>query len=148
MAQSNQPRNTRSSGNARPPQQIVQNPPIQPIQQPQIQLRSNAEDQELIDRLVDMILQNKLRDVTPAHIFASSGPIRQKLIDYLRTQRVTVSNIQITDSGAVKPTVVAADSLPLRVLDCNINNSIEDEGILDDGSEIVVIREEIGRAHV
>lgn len=134
------PANNRQLRSNQQPQRL---PPAQPPSNRGHQLRSNAEDPDLIDKLADMILQNKLRDVTPAHIFASSGPIRQKLIEYLKTQRVTVANIQLADSDGTTPTIVAENHLPLKVVDCVVNHAVEDEGILDEGSEIVVIREDL-----
>lgn len=111
---------------------------------PRFQNKSKAEDQELIDQLMKMILDGRLTEITPSHILASSPVIRTHLINYLRNQRVEVNHLtQTFEAGSPNKRIVAADSLPLGEIEVLINQQIPVRGVIDNGSQIVTIREDL-----
>ena len=145
--------NTRSKGPAQPldqhkavPQTLAL-PPEQDSQPPgpRYQYKSRAEDQNLIDELVKMILENKLRDVTTAHIFAASPPVRSYLINYLRSHRVEVNNLMDCNKRNGSNLMVAEDSLRLREIEVVLNHKVPIKATIDDGSQIITLREDVWR---
>lgn len=86
------------------------------------------------------------------HLLAISQPLRTKLADYLRAHRVD----QATATTALQTSlhyapgvpgrsdlVVSAASVPLREVCCHIGGVMFEYAILDEGSSVVVIREDL-----
>jgi hypothetical protein len=116
---------------------------------PQYRYLSHAEDQQLMTELFRWLLDGKLALITPAHILAASPGIRKELIDRLKTRRVDAGSYEAPSlPNAVPPFSVlelatprmAEYSLPLREIDVLINGTVPEAGILDQGSQIIVIR--------
>jgi hypothetical protein len=122
------------------PPVTVEVPPVVP----KFHNKSKAEDQELIDQLMKMILEGKLTEITPSHVLASSPIIRTHLINYLRNQRVEVNHLtQTFEASSPNKRIVAADSLPLGEIEVLINQQIPVRGVIDNGSQIITIREDL-----
>jgi len=66
---------------------VAQAPATDPnYSRPNMQYRyqSNAEDQQLVSKLEDYLIQGKLSLTTPAHVFAASPAIRKDVVDKLK----------------------------------------------------------------
>ncbi|KAI9429881.1 hypothetical protein H4582DRAFT_2088124 [Lactarius indigo] len=121
---------------------------------PQYHYQSNAEDQRLTTELYQWLLDGKLSLVTPAHVLAASPFIRKELIERLRTRRVDAANFEEpASSSSIPPSTVlelstprtAEYSLPLHEIDILINGIVSEAGVLDQGSQIVVIRKDLAQ---
>ena len=120
---------------------------------PQYRYQASAEDQFLTKQVMDWILEGKLDQITPAHILATSPPIRKELVERLRPRRVETGSFEQLSSNCVDPVSVlelaakreAEFSLPLREIDVVVNNLCTEAGVLDQGSQIVVIREDLAK---
>ena len=97
-------------------------------------------------------MEGKLTQTTPAHILAASAPIRKELADRLRPHRIEAGAFEeTTDPTHTTPASVlgistkrsAEFSLPLREVDVRINNKAIEPGVLDQGSQIIVIRADL-----
>ncbi len=111
---------------------------------PQYRYQSNAKDQQLTTELYQWLLDGKLSLVTPAHILAASPAIRKELVERLRTCRVDAAGfeeISTTPFSVLELSTprIAEYSLPLREIDVLINGTISEAGVLDQGSQIIVI---------
>jgi len=120
---------------------------------PQYQYQATAEDQFLTKQVMDWILEGKLDQITPAHILATSPPIRKELAERLRPRRVETNSFEQVDADSTDPVSVlslaakreAEFSLPLQEIDVLMNNICTEAGILDQGSQIIVIQEDLAR---
>jgi hypothetical protein len=119
---------------------------------PQFRYQSSAEDQQLVSELQTLLMQGKLAQTTPAHVLAASPAIRKDLVDKLRVRRVETSSLE--EVGAVDTTAQSAFSasvhepaysLPLREVDIRIGDRVTEAGVIDPGSQIIVIREDLAR---
>ena len=136
------------------PAPVPKPPPFQPnARAPQYRYQATAEDQALTKELMDLFLEGKLSQLTPAHILASSPPIRKELVERLRSRHVEAGSFeQASDIGADPVSVLelaarreAEFSLPLREIDVLVNDLRTEAGVLDQGSQIVVIREDLAK---
>lgn len=121
---------------------------------PQYRYQSNAEDQQLVSELYKWLLDGKLSLVTPAHVLAACPAIRKELVERLRTRKVDTASFEQPRSSSSAPSISEPDfstlraaeySLPLREIDVLINNTISEAGVLDQGSQIVVIRQDLAQ---
>src|SRR6266702_774314 len=118
---------------------------------PQYRYQASAKDQALTKELLGWILEGKLERVTPAHIFAASPPVCKELVERLKLHRIKTASFEQVDDDAADPVSVlglatkreAEFSLPLREIDILVNNHSTEAGVLDQGSQIVVIREDL-----
>lgn len=107
-------------------------------------IKSPAENPKLIEEVIQFLKQGKLSEVTPAHIYAASPEVRAKIINYLRGQKVEVHHLlDRTSVMYAENKIVGAKSLPLRELEVTFPNGFIERSILDDGSSIVVMREDL-----
>jgi len=113
---------------------------------PQYKYQSNAKDQQLLAKLYKWLLDGKLSLVTPAHILAASPGIRKELVKWLCTHQVDAACLKETFNDTSPATVLelaalrtAKYSLPLHKIDILVNSAISEAGVLDQGSQIVVI---------
>jgi hypothetical protein len=98
-------------------------------------------------------MEGKLAQTTPAHVLAASPVIRKDLNDKLRVRRVETSSFEEAGSATPIDTTNAyptsirepAYSLPLREIDIQIGGKVTEAGVIDPGSQIVVIREDLAR---
>src|SRR5713226_8788356 len=97
---------------------------------------------------MDCILEGKLNQITPAHIFATSPPICKDLVECLCPRCVETNsfeqapNVDSTDLVSVLGLFAkheAEYSLPLCEIDILVNNLQTEAGVLDQGSQIVII---------
>ena len=122
---------------------------------PQYRYQSTAEDQRLVSELESWLMEGKLSQTTPAHILAASPVIRKDLVERLRVRRVETSSYEeaadLTNSDttnqSTRPTNrrEPAYSLPLREIDVQIGDKVLEAGVIDPGSQIIVIREDLAR---
>ena len=121
---------------------------------PQYRYLSNAEDLRLSSELFRWLLEGKLSLTTPAHILAASAGICKELIERLKTRKVdTASFEELSHSNTASPSSVlklstprsAEYSLPLREIDVLVNGIVPEAGILDQGSQIIVMRQDLAQ---
>jgi hypothetical protein len=126
---------------------------------PQYRYQASAEDQALTKELLDLHPRRNTHKVTPAHILAASPPVRKELVERLRPRRVETASFEQADGDDSDPVSVlelaakreAEFSLPLREIDVLVNNCSTEAGVLDQGSQIIVIREDLANevgAHI
>jgi len=131
----------------------------------QYQYQSNAEDQQLVSKLEDYLMQGKLALTTLAHVFAASPAIRKDVIDKLKVRRVETNKYKVVPGADLqRPMLLAhcdavqndfsndlllanncppAFCLPLQELNVLVGNTLNVPAIYDTGSQIVVIRKDI-----
>ena len=135
-----------------PPASTSQAAPSAPMGRvPQYRYQASAEDQALTKELLDGILKGKLNTITPAHILAASPPIRKELVERLKPRRVETASFEQADNDEEGPVSVlglaarreAEFSLPLQEIDVLVNNCRTEAGVLDQGSQIVVMRKDL-----
>lgn len=107
------------------------------------QLKSPAENQELLRSLFNMILNGDLTSVTPSHIFAASPPLRMMVTNYLRKNKIHVQTLGVFVRDDENGRICAPESMPLRQMAVTINDEVTTLGCFDPGSEIVTMREEL-----
>ena len=121
---------------------------------PQYQYQSNVEDLQLVSELFCWLLEGKLTSVTPAHILAASPGICKELVERLKTHKVnTVSFEEVFHSKPTYPSSIpkplsscsAEYSLPLREIDVLLNGIVPEAGILDQGSQIMVMCQDLAQ---
>ena len=123
---------------------------------PQYRYQSTAEDQRLVSELESWLLEGKLTQTTPAHILAASPTIRKTLVERLRVRRVGTSSYEEAADFAPTDDPIGrnmpltdlrepAYSLPLREIDILLGNKVVEAGVIDPGSQIIVIREDLAR---
>ena len=134
-------------------------PPFDPHKTaPQYRYQSNAEDQRLIDKLISLLWQGNLTQVTPAHLYAASPAVCKEISERLCIRRVEVTSYrEASDPGPftaespcpAEPCLTHCPepeySLPLQEIDIDFSNGISEPGLLDPGSQIVVIRQDLAK---
>lgn len=113
---------------------------------PQYRYHSSAEDQQLMLELGSWLMQGKLAHITPAHVLATSPAVRKDLVEKLQVRRVEASSLEevrVADTTA-QTTFSASEckpaySLPLHEVDIRIADRVTEAGVIDSGSQIVVI---------
>ena len=125
-------------------------PAYTPTSTRQYRYQATIEDQELTTELATWLMNGKLALTTPAHILAASPTIRKELCEKLRPRRVETSWIGEVVVSATPLSVMEVAtqrapeySLPLREVDILINHTILEAGVLDQGSQIVLIRQDL-----
>ena len=125
---------------------------------PQYRYQSTAEDYRLISELESWLMEGKLAQTTPAHVLAASPVIRKDLVEKLRVRRVEAGSFEEATNTTLNSTTgqssesthsaslrEPAYSLPLREIDIQIGGKVTEAGIIDPGSQIVVIRADLAR---
>ena len=122
---------------------------------PQYRYQSTAEDLRLVSELESWLMEGKLTQTTPAHILAASPTIRKDLVEKLRVRRVETSSYEKATEAATTATTdqqakpsssrEPAYSLPLREIDIQVGGKVIEAGVIDPGSQIVVMREDLAR---
>src|SRR6266567_3401698 len=120
---------------------------------PQYRYQASTEDQALTKQVMEWILKGKLDQITPAHILASSPPIHKELTERLHPCCVETGSFEQASKDSADPVAVlelaakqeAEFSLPLCEIDILVNNLRTEAGVLDQGSQIVVIREDLAK---
>jgi hypothetical protein len=109
---------------------------------PRFQNKSQVEKKELVEELMKLILNSRLQDITFGHLLAASGEVRAQLINMLRSHRVEA--MHLAEAEGV-PLVVSHQVVPLRELRVVVNGSHHIDAVLDFGSSIITIREDLWR---
>ena len=132
----------------------------------QYRYQSNAEDQQLVSELEEYLMQGKLSLTTPAHVFAASPAIRKILSEKLKVRKVETNEYEavLAEDPDRRRTTTREDTfdllphhrspnirppafcLPLQEIDVLVNTSLKVAAILDTGSQITVIRQDIVQA--
>jgi hypothetical protein len=118
---------------------------------PQYRYQASAEDQALTKELLEWILKGTLDKITPAHILAASPPVCKELVECLKPRHVETASFEPADDNNPDPVSVlelaakckAEYSLPLQEIDVLVNSCKTEAGMLDQGSQIVVICEDL-----
>jgi len=125
---------------------------------PQYRYQSNAEDQRLIDNLVAWLWQGNLSQITPAHLYTASPAVRKEIAERLCIRRIEVASYEDACNLAPATTECSSSpephltcipepdySLPLQEIDISFGNGISEPGLLDLGSQIVIIRQDLAQ---
>lgn len=84
--------------------------------------------------------------VTVADLLAISTDLRKEAVEHCRAQRIPAPSVLSAHTGTI-PTTKAPHQVehatPLRELGVTLNGVHSEMGLLDEGSEIVVIREDV-----
>ena len=120
--------------------------------------QSNAEDQQLVSELYSWLMEGKLSLITPTHILATSPTIRKELAKKLKmccveTNLYKQPPVSVEENDAVlpfSPTPLAANlkpvhSLPLLEIEVLVGDINTEHGILDPGSQIVIIHHNLAK---
>ncbi|KZS95145.1 hypothetical protein SISNIDRAFT_408934, partial [Sistotremastrum niveocremeum HHB9708] len=117
----------------------------EPENGPKFQYKSQAENPKLVSEAMHMCLQGNLSQITPAHIYAISPSIRSSTMNYLKNQRVEVHQFQSHEHHHHGDLIVSEDAISLREIDVLLNHSIPTKAVVDDGCQIITIREDLWR---
>ena len=97
-------------------------------------------------------MEGKLAQTTPAHILMASPTIRKDLVERLWVHHIeTTSYKKATVLDANECSTPLANSrepaylLPLREIDVQVGGKIIEAGVIDPGSQIIVMREDLAR---
>jgi hypothetical protein len=112
---------------------------------------SQAEDPALQEEIIKMVLENRIEGgITLKHLFAISPMIRSKLVEYLRTHRIEApinnpnqATYHIGEEAEDDNLIVSEAAVPLREVPCTVGNVTGELAVLDEGSSVVVIREDL-----
>ncbi|KAJ8579729.1 hypothetical protein M405DRAFT_870035 [Rhizopogon salebrosus TDB-379] len=108
---------------------------------------SKAATPDAASRIYQNMLNTAVPNVTISDLLAISPDLRREAVDHCRTHRIAnpmpaVSMAALTASGATLPPQIE-HATPLRELKVMLNGIHEEVGLLDEGSELVVIREDV-----
>lgn len=115
---------------------------------------SQADDPALQEEVIRLVLNNKLEggNITLKHLLAISPSIRAKLSEFLRVHRVDPTTAAQSSQPSLhfadettgrRRMVVSEDAVALREVQCHIGGVANEYAILDEGSSVVVIREDL-----
>jgi len=118
-----------------------------------------GEDQQLTAELTAWMMSGNLVQTTPAHILAASPTIRKGLAEKLHVKQVGIGSLEEAPEEPSKDPLASKDplvvlgvttrtskySLPLCKVDVLINGIKSEAGILDQGSQIIIIRRDLAR---
>ena len=123
---------------------------------PQYHYQANIENHRLVSELHTWLMEGKLSQTTPAHILAASPGIRKELVEKLKVRCVETNAYkelreELENEDAPLPFSVfqlstwrePAFSLPLQEIDVSLGINLLEPGVLDPGSQIVVIRHDL-----
>jgi hypothetical protein len=122
---------------------------------PQYKYQCHMEDHNLTNQLLGWLMDGMLSLTTPAHILAASPSIHKELADKLKNRRVEAHSLEeACPQSNTHPTLsdpppaalrccTAEFSLPLWEVNILVNGTILEAGLLDTGSQIVIIREDL-----
>src|SRR5713226_1713607 len=98
-------------------------------------------------------MEGKLTQTTPTHVLAASPSIWKDLVEKLRVHRIEASSYEetvetFTNNAAdwtnqVPHLQEPAYSLPLCEIEVEIGNKVVETGVIDPGSQIIIIREDL-----
>ena len=105
----------------------------------------------MLDETIDLIMKSSLTGITASHMVALSPLVRARLSAASRSQytqqqqpRANVEvNLTSTAPRHTTGIVVSQKSVPLREVEAVINDKLLERAVLDDGSQIILIREDL-----
>jgi len=106
---------------------------------------SKAANPDAAKQTLDRVLNAIVPSVTVSDLLAISPDLRREVVEFSRTHRIPTSNSTLPTTVnvcAIAPVHVEY-STPLREMKVTLNGVHEELALLDKGSEIVVIREDI-----
>jgi len=132
----------------------------------QYRFQANVEDQQLVVKLEEYLMQGKLSLTTPTHVFAASHTMRKNIAEKLKVRKVETNEYEAVlskdptarrttlheDSFDILqhyPTTVAlkpAFCFPLQEIDILVNCSTKVSAILNTSSQINIIQQDIIQA--
>ena len=125
---------------------------------PQYRYQANIEDHRLVSKLHTWLMEGKLSQTTPAHVLAASLGIRKELVDKLKVRHIETNSYEelhkeLENEDTPLPFSVLqlsawrepAFSLPLQEIDISLGINLLEPGVLDPGSQIVVIQHDLAQ---
>ena len=120
---------------------------------PQYRYQSTAEDQRLVSELESWLMEGKLTQTTPTHVLAASPSIQKDLVEKLWVHHIEAGSYEetvetFTNNAADWTNQVLrlqepAYSLPLHEIEVEIGNKVVEMGVINPGSQIIVIWEDL-----
>jgi hypothetical protein len=116
----------------------------EPKKPPAFTYKSKAAMPEVVQRVFQGILETTIPHIMVADLLAISPELRKEAVKHCHTHRVptTVSSTNILTPDNAQPLLVEL-ATPLREIPVMINGVHPELGLLDEGSEIIVIQEDI-----
>lgn len=114
-----------------------------PEDQPAFSYESKAADPQAANKMFKRILKVAVPDVTVNDLVSLSGDLRKELVEYTRTQRIPKDKSQPLSSSLLTKPLQLDYSTPLREIPVTLAGKKEEMGLLDEGSEIVVVRKDL-----
>jgi hypothetical protein len=112
---------------------------------PAFTYESKAASPDATQRVYRNILDMVVPNLTVADLLAISPELRRETIEHCRTQRIPTPTSVVSASLTNSTPPHIEHATPLRELKVTLNGIHAELGLLDEGSEIVVIREDIWR---
>jgi len=118
--------------------------------QPSYTYESKATNANSTKRILQNVLDLVVPSITVSDLLTISPELRKEAVDHCRTQRVPIPSTNLSTNVSV-PTVQRETPVqiehatPLREIHVTLNGVHPELGLLDEGSEIVVIQEDIWR---
>jgi hypothetical protein len=129
---------------APPPEKPVETPvePAPPAPGPAYRISAQVHDPEMAGKIVDQILEAPVHGLTVRHVLGF-GEVRKDMAERIRPVRIP--NVPHSTSATItnNPAPSVDYCTPLRELEVLLNGKIRTYGLLDEGSEIVVIRRDL-----
>ena len=91
------------------------------------------------------IMNQKMADITLAQVLAASPGARSYIINQLRNQKLEVNHLEQQEEHHQSKHVVGEDSIKLREIEVFINHNVEIRAVIDSGSQIITLREDVWR---
>ena len=118
----------------------------------QYRYQSNIKDHHLVSKLHTWLMEGKLSQTTPTHVLAASPGIRKEMVDKLKVRCIEANSYEesckeLENEDALLPFSVLqfsawhepTFSLSLQEIDVSLGINLLEPGVLDPGSQIVVI---------
>jgi hypothetical protein len=133
---------TTSPSRSPAPPQVADTPQTQKT--PAYTYESKAASPDATQRVYQSILDMMVPNLTVSDLLAISPDLRREAVEHCRTQRRPTPSSAISASAAATydTPLQVEHATPLRELRVTINGVHSEMGLLDEGSEIVVIRED------
>jgi hypothetical protein len=109
---------------------------------PRFQNKSHVEKKELVDEILEMMLGSRIEELTFEHLLAASGEVRARLMNLLRPHRIEVMQLAEASGDSI---VVSHQVVPLREVRVLVNGRHAIDAVLDSGSSIITVREDLWR---
>lgn len=107
--------------------------------QPAYQFESKIADVEAPQHVLQRILDVEVPNLKVRDLLALSGDLRKQMVENTRTQKSPLVNAALTSM----PSTPLEFATPLREVEVVIMRRQREMGLLDEGSEIVIIREDL-----